>query len=60
MYEMQGPHMIQQAADLPISQLPSVWPDRTSCPAFPHNARSPGLRTTLGVASEVACCLGGE
>jgi hypothetical protein len=50
MHEMQGPHVTWQRADLPIPRLsralPGPPPDRQSL----RGARSPGSRTTLGVA----------
>jgi hypothetical protein len=50
MYEMQGPHVTGQHADLPIPRPINVLPGPPPCSQSLSGARSPGSRTTLGVA----------
>jgi hypothetical protein len=60
MYEMQGPHIARQRADLPIPRLACVLPGLPPYSQSLRGTRSPGFRTTLGVAPAVDCCSGGE
>jgi hypothetical protein len=57
MYEMQGPHGSTLAADLPIPRPSRDLSGPHRSPQSLHIARSPGLRTFLEVAPEVACCV---
>lgn len=50
MHEMQGPHVTRQRADLPIPRLAGVLPGPPPYRQSLRGARSPGFRTTLGVA----------
>ena len=50
MHEMQGPHVTRQRADLPIPRLVGVLPGPPPYRQSLRGARSPGFRTTLGVA----------
>jgi hypothetical protein len=61
MYEMQGPHVAWQRADLPIPRLtyalpgvpPYPQPWRYPVPRVPHNPRvAPGVWTALQVVSD--------
>jgi len=60
MYEMQGPHVAGQSADLPIPRRARVLPGPPPCSQSLRGARSPGSRTTLGVAPAGDCRSGGE
>ena len=60
MYEIQGPHVAWQHADLPIPRLACALPGRPPYSQPLREARSPGFRTTLGVAPTVDCHSGGE
>jgi len=60
MYEMQGPHVAGQRADLPIPRLARALPGQPPRPQPLYGARSPGFRTTLGVAPAGDCRSGGE
>lgn len=50
MYEMQGPHVTRQSADLPIPRRADALPGPPPSLESLRGARSPGFRTTLGVA----------
>ena len=50
MHEMQEPHVAGQPADLPIPRLACVLPGPPPSWQSMRGARSPGFRTTLGVA----------
>ena len=50
----------EHATDLLIPQRVRAPPDRHLINSPLRDTRSPGLAETLGVASEVACCSGGE
>lgn len=53
MYEMQGPHAAVQHADLPIPRRARALPGIPPYSQPLRDARSPGFRTTLGVAPAV-------
>jgi hypothetical protein len=50
MHEMRGPHVTWQGTDLPIPRLACVLPGPPPYRQSLRGARSPGFRTTLGVA----------
>lgn len=50
MHEMQGPHVAGHCADLPIPRLADVLPGPPPSSQSLRGTRSPGFRTTLGVA----------